>query len=305
MSLETDLLIDRRRLKRRLFFWRMASVVAVVAAIGIAVGPRSLPHNHVTRLFVTGEISNTTREVQALDTMANDDRATALIVEIDSPGGGVYAAAALHDAIARVAARKPVVSVMAGIAASGGFMVAMPARRIFAGASTLTGSIGVILQTPEFSGLMSKLGITTDIIASGPLKDQPNPTHPLSEAGRTELRGVMMDIYEQFVDIVAKGRHMDPAKVRALADGRVFTGRQALDLGLVDELGDEAAARAWLATEAKIPASWPIEDLRTRSRTQSLLAAGFAPFADLLKSVLYQGVGLDGPKALWQPSLPQ
>ena len=127
MSLETDLLIDRRRLKRRLFFWRVATLVVVLLAIGIALGPR-IPRDHVARLSITGEISDTTRQVRALEAMAKDDTAKALIVRIDSPGGGVYAAERLHNAIALVAAKKPVVAVMQTTAASGGFMVAMPAR---------------------------------------------------------------------------------------------------------------------------------------------------------------------------------
>ena len=300
MSFETDLLIDRRRLKRRLFFWRMATVVVVVAAIGIAVG-RRLPHDHVARLAVTGPISDTTKEIKALEAMANDPRAGALIVNIASPGGGVFASQALYEAIAKVAEKKPVVAVMGSTAASGGFMVAMAARRIYANPTTLTGSIGVILQTPEFSGLMAKLGVTTDIVASGPLKDQPNPTHPLSPQGRAELQAVVTDLYDQFVSIVAKGRHMDEARVRAVADGRVFTGRQALELGMVDALGDESDARSWLVTQG-IPKQWRVEDLRLRSRTDNMLSSVMSPVGDLLKTVLYQGLVLDAAQALWHPS---
>jgi protease-4 len=152
---------------------------------------------------------------------------------------------------------------------------------------------------------MAKLGITTDIVASGPLKDQPNPTHPLSAQGREELNRVVLDLYEQFVTIVANGRHMAPDQVRALADGRVFTGRQAKEAGLVDELGDETAARAWLAANAGIPVSLRAQELRTRSRAQAMLTESLAPIADMLKTVLYQGVGLDVAQALWQPSVPE
>ena len=301
MSLETDLLIDRRRLKRRLLFWRVLAVVAVMVGIAVTVTPKlAMPHDRVARLSVTGTITDTKREVQALDNALKDERIKALVVRINSPGGGVTASEQLHDAIARVAARIPVVAVMGDLAASGGYMVAMPARRVFATASTLTGSIGVKLETMEISGLLAKIGVGSETIASGPLKDQPSLTHPLSEAGREALRGVMLDLYEQFVAMVAAGRHMDVEKVRNLADGRVFSGRQAVQAGLVDEIGDERAARAWLAANAAVAETLPVEPLRLPRDSGRLGLLRSA--ADLLKSVLFQGVVIDGPMALWQPS---
>ena len=128
----------------------------------------------------------------------------------------------------------------------------MPAARIFARDATLTGSIGVILQTGEVSGLLGKLGVSAEAITSGPLKDQPSFTRPLTPQGREYLRGLVADMYDQFVTMVAIGRHMDPARVRELADGRAYTGRQALALGLVDQIGGEIEARAWLAETHKI-----------------------------------------------------
>lgn len=301
MSLETDLLIDRRRLKRRLLFWRMAAIAAVIACIVIVVGPQR-PRNHVARLSIKGEISDTTRAVAALHAMEKDDTAKALIVSISSPGGGVQPSVALHDAIARVAAKKPVVAVMGATAASGGFMIAMPARRVFASPSTITGSIGVIVQLPEFSGLMAKIGVTAETLTSGPLKDQPNPAHGLSDGGRQYLQALVADMFDQFVIIVADGRHMDKTKVRELADGRAYTGRQALALGLIDQLGDEGDAADWLTANAGVAAGLPIRELRITSRTEAMLAQTFAPLLDTsVKTLLYQGLVLDGAKALWQP----
>ena len=302
MSSETDLLIDRRRLKRRLFFWRATAILAVVVCLAVLIRPAA-SGNHIARLTVEGEIGDTTRMVRALDAMAEDNSAKSLIVSISSPGGGVYGSVALHDAIARVATRKPVVAVMRAVAASGGFMVAMPARRIFAGPSTLTGSIGVIAQLPEFSGLLAKLGVTAETIVTGPLKDQPNPAHPLSDAGRAYLHGLIGDMFDQFVTIVATGRHMDEAKVREIADGRAFTGRQAMALGLVDQMGTEVDAQHWLESNAGVAKGLSIRTLRTTGRAESLFADTLGPLLDrTLKTVLYQGVVLDGPKALWQPS---
>jgi protease-4 len=230
MSLETDLLLDRRRLKRRLVVWRTLAVVALVGAAllvlrdqaGTLEGPR------VARLTVSGLITEDRKLTAQVVALADDDQVKALIVEIDSPGGSVAGGEALHDAIATVAAKKPVVAVMDGMAASAGYMIAMPAARIFAQAGTITGSIGVLLPTGEASGLLKTLGVSVEDITSGPLKDQPSFTKPLTPEGREVLHGLVMDMYDQFVEMVASGRHMDPDKVRALGDGRAYTAGAGL-----------------------------------------------------------------------------
>jgi len=304
VSLETDLLLDRRRLKRRLIFWRVLAVVAVCAALIVAVGRAPLPGlagRHIARLNVSGIITEDRKLTEAVAALAKDARVAALIVTIDSPGGSVSGGESLHDAIAEVAANKPVAAVMAGVAASAGYMVAVPAQRIFARSATLTGSIGVLLQTGEASGLLSRLGITTDAIVSGPLKDQPSFTAPLSSEGRQYLQGLVTDMYDQFVTMVAEGRHMDPARVRALADGRAYTGRQALQLGLVDAIGGETEARDWLAGKG-VSRDLPVRDVSTRGLLERTFGASLgAGLADVLKSLLGQGLTLDGAWALWQP----
>jgi protease-4 len=303
MSLETDLLLDRRRLKRRLVVWRTLAVLALVgAALLVVRGPEGmLSGPHVARLSVSGLIT----EDRDLDTqvaaLAKDKQVKALIVEIDSPGGSVAGGEALHDAIARVAAVKPVVAVMDGLAASAGYMIAVPAARIFAQAGTLTGSIGVLLPTGNVSGLLKTLGISVDDITSGPLKDQPSYTKPLTPEGRTVLQGIVMDLYGQFVDMVAAGRHMDADKVRALGDGRAYTGRQALALGLIDAIGGESDARAWLAEAHGVPETLPVDDVTTGGLATRLFASSFSRiFVGAWKSVFSQGLMLDGAWAVWQ-----
>ena len=305
MSLETDLLLDRRRLKRRLFFWRSFAVLAVLAAVLVALRGENLRfgRNRVERVVVSGIITQDSKLDEAVDKLAGNSSVKALIISIDSPGGSVAGGEALHDAIARVAAKKPVVAVMGGVAASAGYMIAVPAARIFASEATLTGSIGVLLETGDISGLLGKLGVTADSIVSGPLKDQPSYTKPLSPEGRQVLQSLVMDMYDQFVGMVATGRHMDPAKVRALADGRAYTGRQALNLGLIDEIGGERAAREWLAKEKGVSDSLPVEDLTTGGLTSRWLSSSLGwMFDSVWKSVLSQGVMLDGAQALWQRS---
>src|ERR1700733_7841445 len=248
MSLESDLILDRQRLKRHLFFWQTFSVIAVVAAVLVAIHGSGLgpARAHVARLQVNGLITEDQKLTRSVETLADDDNVKALIVSIDSPGGSVAGGESLHDAIARVAAKKPVVAVMGGLAASAGYMIAVPSARIFAHEATLTGSIGVLLETGEASGLLAKIGVTADAITSGPLKDQPSFTRPLTPQGRDVLHGLVLDMYDQFVGMVVSGRHMDDARVRELADGRAYTGRQALKLGLVDAIGGEQDARLWL-----------------------------------------------------------
>jgi protease-4 len=304
MSLETDLLLDRRRLKRRLFYWRAATVLAVLACVVIGLGRGgAVRRAHVARLAVTGLITEDRKLTAAVTRLARDDSAKALVVYIDSPGGSVAGGEALHDAIAQVAAKKPVVSVMGGTAASAGYMVAVPAARIFARGATLTGSIGVILETGEVSGLLSHLGVTAEAITSGPLKDQPSFIRPLTGEGREVLHGLVMDLFDQFVGMVASGRHMTPEQVRALADGRAYTGRQALGLGLVDALGGEADARAWLASERGVPAGLPTVDVTTKGWAERTFGNALSGISeDILKSVLFQGLKLDGAWAVWQPS---
>ncbi|MBV8913425.1 MAG: signal peptide peptidase SppA [Acetobacteraceae bacterium] len=261
--LETDLLLDRRRLKRRLNFWRVAAVLAVTAAIAaIAVPGVGHGGRHLARVNVTGIITEDQRRDDAVLALAKDRSVPAVIVSIDSPGGAVAGGESLRSALMRVAAAKPVVAVMRGTAASAGYMVALPAERIFARSATLTGSIGVILQTGEVSGLLSRLGITAEAITSGPLKDQPSFTRPLTPEGREYLNGLVAEMYQQFVAMVAEARHLDLDTVRKLADGRAYTGRQAKDLGLIDELGGEVEARAWLATRHGISESTPVRDLK-------------------------------------------
>jgi protease-4 len=161
--------------------------------------------------------------------------------------------------------------------------------------------------------LLGKLGITSDTIVSGPLKDQPGLTHPTSPAGREVMQGIVMDLYDQFVQIVATGRHMDVAAVRKLADGRAYTGRQALGLGLIDQIGDETTARAWLAAEKQVPVGLPARDVRPAETLRDRLLGATGSLGDLVvatmvgklvggisDSIAHPAVRLDGAWAVWQ-----
>ena len=305
MSLEVDLIMDRRRLKRRLLLWRVVAVIAVITAGLLLIRPTKVTGggDYVARVSVEGLMMSDRKAVKALTEVLGDDRAKALVLSINSPGGSVTVGETLHALISRVAAKKPVVAVMGGTAASAGFMIAMPAQRIFARESTLTGSIGVLMQTGEISGLLKMLGISDETLVSGPLKNQPSLARPMSPQGREVLQGLVDDLYDQFVAIVAKGRSMEPARVRELADGRAYTGRQALKLGLVDAIGGEKEARTWLATEKGVAEALDIREIKPESLKERLFADDAEGiFNSLVKTLLSQSVSLDGGWALWQPS---
>ena len=304
MGLEADLLLDRRRLKRRLAFWRTVAVlglcIAVVLVIWRSAGPPGRPE--VARVMVSGIITDDRKLNRTIADLAQEDSVKALEIYINSPGGSVAGGESLHDAIARVAKRKPVVALMGGLAASAGYMIAMPAHRIFCREATVTGSIGVLMEAPQISGLLQKVGVFNQVIVSGPLKDQPSLTEPLSPEGRQVLQGLVMDMYEQFVGMVATGRHMDPARVRELADGRPYTGRQALQLGLVDQIGGETEAREWLAQAKGVSADLPVREIKERGLFVRLFVGDFDGFLSrILKSLFSQGLTLDEPLAVWQP----
>lgn len=304
MPLDADLLLDRRRLKRRLSLWRGLAVLAGAALLFALVGLRGegaalLPGGaHVARLKVEGFIGDDRALETALERLRRDAAVRAVIVAIDSPGGSVAGGEALHASLARLAALRPVVAVMGGTAASAGYMAALPANRIFAREATVTGSIGVILQSFDASDLLQWLGLRVESIASGRFKDQPSPFRPLTEEGREELRRVVRDLHEQFVAKVAAGRNLPAERVRELADGRIFTGREAVALGLVDAIGGEPEARAWLAQAHGIPGDLPVRDIELRGFAERTFGAAIGA---ALRGLVSEWLLVDRVRALWQP----
>ncbi|PWB68377.1 signal peptide peptidase SppA [candidate division GN15 bacterium] len=202
-------------------------------------GVSGLSGGNVGVLEVDGEINDVMarRLVKQLDKWAETGAIKAVVVQVNSPGGGVAASQEIYDAVLRAKKEKPVVVSMASVAASGGLYVSCAADKIVANPGTLTGSIGVIFKFHTFKTLMDKVGIGTETVKSGELKDVGSYSRPMTEKEQKMLQSVVDDTYEQFVAAVAEGRDLSEEEVRKFADGSVFTGRQALDLGLVDSLG--------------------------------------------------------------------
>ena len=299
MALDVDSLIDRRRLKRSLAVWRVTAVLALVlAALAVAPHHGRLTGARIARYTIDGVIGDGREQIEALGKLRRDAAVRAVLLHLDTPGGAVSGGEGIHDAVAQLAAAKPVVSVMDGTAASAGYMIAVAAPHIVARESTLTGSIGVILELGDVAGLLDKLGIRSDPLVSGPLKGQPSFTQPLSAPGRAYLQDLVTDLYDQFVSLVANGRHMDAARVKALADGRAYTGRQALKLGLVDEIGGEDQALHWLQANRHIAADLPVREDKKGGYWQQLVQTSLGG----LVLAARQSLHVDGVYALWQPS---
>ncbi|TVR99510.1 MAG: signal peptide peptidase SppA [Rhodospirillales bacterium] len=297
MVMNADYAADRRRLKRRLGLWRVVAVLAVVAlAVILLAREQVVGRDHVARLTVQGLILEDRDRNRTLEAVAVDRRARALLVYIDSPGGTVVGGESLYHGLRRVAEHKPVVAVMGGVATSAAYMTAIASDHIIGREGTITGSIGVILQTTDVTGLLEKLGIEAESIKSGPYKAQPNPLEEFSPEARETVAAVIMDIHEMFVDLVEARRPLTRDEVTTLADGRIFTGRQAIAAGLIDALGSEKAARAWLASEHDVAATLPVRDLRVggpERYLRDMLSAtlGKTVFSEILK--------LDGLISVW------
>lgn len=302
MSFEPDRLLDRRRLKRGVAVWRAIAVVALVAfivvAIGRFVGGGSVGGDHVVRVWVERLILDDPERDATLRELAEDSDVKALVVRIDSPGGTMAGGEALYLALRHVALRKPVAAVMGSTATSGGYMAALAADHIVARNSTITGSIGVIYQTAEITALLDDLGIETEAIKSAPLKGQPSPLEPLDEAARAASKAVVDDMYELFLDMVIDRRNMARDEALKVADGRIFTGRQALAGGLIDEIGGEHEALEWLSDVRGVEEDLPIRDFDRDD------GEGWMGVTSAIRSALLpQRLALDGLMAVWHPSL--
>lgn len=300
MAMDADAIVERRRLKRRVTFWRLVAVVAAIALVASLAGRFASPDkDYVARIAINGVIVEAFDRESAIRKLAEDDNAKALIIRINSPGGTTTGSEDLFQAIRHVAAKdKPVVAVIGTLGASGGYIVALAADHIVARETSLTGSIGVLFQTAEFTGLLEKIGIKADAIKSSPLKGSPSPVEKLNADVRAAINELLSDSYIWFSGLVRERRGLSADETKIVADGRVFTGRQALKLKLVDELGGESAARSWLEKERGIAKALPAVDLEWGSES-SLTRRLFDTTAG--KVFGNEALTLDGLLSVWQP----
>jgi protease-4 len=227
-------------------FWRVFAVIVFLFIVGAAQPDRAAKGPFVARLWVTGLIVDDPARDKLIAGLKGDDDVTAVIVRIDSPGGTTAGSEALYLSLRDLAADKPVIAVLGGVAASGGYIAAIAADRIVARGNTMTASIGVIMQYPDLTGLLSNVGVEMQEIKSSPLKAAPSPFTPATEAAIQVQRDMIADGYAWFRGLVSERRGLEGAALDAVADGRVVSGRMALAAGLVDEIGGEDAAISWL-----------------------------------------------------------
>ncbi|MEW6542845.1 MAG: signal peptide peptidase SppA [Nitrospirota bacterium] len=231
----------RRFKPLRLLFWLLvAGFVLTILANVLGPDMDLSGEDRVALIRVEGVILDAHQTVSDLKRYAESPSVKAIVLRIDSPGGGVVPSQEIHDAVKRVRNKnnKAVVASMGTVAASGGYYIAAATDRIIANPGTLTGSIGVIMELANLEGLLKKIGVESVVVKSGQHKDIGSPFRKMDESDRRILQAVMDDVHRQFIEAVAEGRALDVRDVQPLADGRIFTGRQAVAAKLVDELGD-------------------------------------------------------------------
>ena len=321
MSLDADAIVDRRRMRRKLTFWRVAAALVVLVAVGVA-GFLLMPtagmkpgDTAIARIKVQGIIRGNQVRVEALERLGKSN-ARAVIVHLDSPGGTTAGSEQLYDALRALQEKKPMVVVVDGVAASGAYIAALASEHIIAHDTSLVGSIGVLFQYPNFTEVLKTIGIKVEEVKSSPLKAAPNGFEPTSPEARAAIEAIVLDSYGWFKGLVKDRRKLDEAQLTKVADGRVFTGRQALPLKLVDAIGNEKSAIAWLEKEKKVPANTPVRDFSLEPRFSELSflhvaawgfqQAGLTSWSRQIQewggSQALERLNLDGLLALWHPS---
>jgi len=316
--IEAETVIERRRLRRRLTLWRLLAVVLAVFFIALlATGNQRFAGSgsflpHIARVSISGLITDDQKMLELLDKVGKSSQVRAVILDVNSPGGTTTGGEAMYDAIRQLAEKKPVVAVCGTLATSAAYIVALATDRIFVYGNTITGSVGVIFQWADVSELMRTLGVKVEEVKSGPLKAVPNPFEPTDEKGRALAAEMVQEAKVWFVDLVGKRRNLEPAAVPGLTDGRVYSGRQALALKLVDEIGDERAAKRWLQKERDVTPGLSVVEWKPKSESGGIwgwlvgsIASSFGIAADNFVSLFGQvseGLRLDGLVSLWHPA---
>lgn len=247
-----------RRLWRVLFF--LAAIVAVVALVARFAIPETGPGDRIARVSIDGVIATDRGRLKALEELGENDAVKAVIVAINSPGGTTAGGEELYEALNVLRARKPVVAVISELGASAAYMTAIAADRIFARRLSIVGSIGVLYQHVNAGKLLDTIGVDLDKVATGPLKAEPDFDEPLQGDVRASLQGLVNDSFDWFVDVVAERRGIQRPETLALSDGRILTGRQGLETRLIDAIGGESEAIAWLVSDREVPADLPVVD---------------------------------------------
>jgi protease IV len=318
MTLDADRLAERRRLKRRLSLWRIGTILAIVALIVVLASREGEMLNYfggqqqVARVEISGVISDDRDRRKLLSDLEKADKVRGVILVINSPGGTTSGAEALYLSVRKLAEKKPVAAVFGTIATSAAYLTGIAADHIVARGNSITGSVGVILQVTEVSELLNKIGVRIDEIRSGPLKAVPSPFTPTDAAGRALAEEMVSESRDWFVGLVTERRPAVTAVLDQIKTGRIYTGRQALQIGLVDKIGDEDTAREWMEQRG-VPKTlgvvdWKPQDSSSFSLFRSMSEGAFSLFGGLTQQFhrfVIDGIArineLDGLLSLWHP----
>jgi len=310
MALDADTLLDRMQLKQQLLRWRSIAII-LLTLLALLLVHRNFKFtemsepDYIARIDIEGVITTDRPRDKLLNEIYENDNIQALLVYLDTPGGTAIGGEELYLELKRIREKKPVVILMRTVAASAGYMTAMGGSYVFAREGTLTGSVGVIMQTLEFSDLAKSIGVEPIIVKSGELKAEPNPLTKLDPDERAFLQQVVTSFYGFFIDIVKSERDFTSAQMAKIEDGRVFTGRQALEMGMIDALGGEREALAWLEETHEIAADSEVKTLKPKRPKDNLFERLNNAATKAMDKAENSMLTLDGLLMIWQPAASQ
>ncbi|MGO4683210.1 signal peptide peptidase SppA [Hyphomicrobium sp. 2TAF46] len=318
--LETETVLDRRRLRRSVSLWRAAGLAALLFALGAVFlsGDKLATlagEKQIARVTIEGTITEDRDQLKLLKDIADDNSVSGVLLFINSPGGTTTGGEALYEGIRTLAQKKPVVAQFGTVAASAAYIAGLATDHIVARGNSITGSVGVIVQWPEVVQLLDKIGVKMNEIKSGPLKASPSPFEPLDDSSKKVAEGMVADGFKWFVGLVETRRGVKATDIPGLLEGRIYSGREALDAKLVDQLGGEDEAVQWLKDKKSVPQTAKVTDWKpgnTGNYGFAGMSAGivgwlFGSAAGdaanfLLRDRMISTLGLDGLLSVWHPS---
>ena len=291
--------LDQFYKRRQSIIKRLLITAIVVLTLVTASLQFQRKENFIAKITVEGIIKDRNDILEQLKNLDNDQNVKGLITVINSPGGTYVGSKEIHESIKSLSKKIPTVAYMREMATSGGYLVSLSSDRIFGNEGTITGSIGVILQTADISQLLGKLGINPVIIKSGELKAVPNPAEEIDQKKLNYLQDIIQKMQTEFLNLVKKSRNISSSTLNLVSDGRIVTGNQAKDLKLIDDIGTENDALSWLKKEAGLDDDIRVKDLSIRSDITKVLNLNF-----LKKKINYFNQNFyNGFIAIWTPGI--
>ncbi len=320
MHPDTETVLERRRLRRGLSWWRGIAVLGLALAVGAwAFGSEELTKlttsKQIARIAIEGTIVEDRDQLAMLKLLKDNKGVEGVIVFVNSPGGTTTGGEGLYNALREIAKEKPVVAQFGTVAASAGYIVGLGTDHIVSRGNTITGSVGVIAQWPEVSDLMAKLGVKMNEVKSGDLKASPSFYAPIDEPARKVMQDLIDDGFRWFISLVETRRGIKAADVPGLEKGKIFSGRSAVEAKLVDEIGGEEEAQRWLEEKRGVTKGLKIVDWKPSLPRGLGLFSSSGSFTDRILGAIWTrgagllagdrglgGLGLDGLVSVWQPS---